>query len=130
MGRHFLVAALAIIVASGSFVARADQPGHGGGKPAKSVSVPLGTAESCPPGLKDKNVPCLPPGRYKKQFEIGEHVPAGYKGLMRYDALPYEMRMGYGGALDPGARYVYDEHFLYRIDPTTMVVRQILRSLP
>lgn len=125
-----MVASIAMLGASGSFVARADQPGHGSGKPGKPVSAPIGTAQTCPPGLKDKNVPCLPPGRFKKQFEIGEHVPASYKGLMRYDALPYEMRMGYGGALDPSARYVYDDHFLYRVDPTTMIVRQILRALP
>ena len=44
-------------------------------------------------------------------------------------ALPYELRMRHGGALDPQARYIYDQQYLYRVDPTTMVVRQILRSL-
>jgi hypothetical protein len=37
--------------------------------------------------------------------------------------------MRYGGALDPNARYIYDQQYLYRVDPATMVVRQILRSL-
>lgn len=126
MGRLFLVAGIAMLVASGSIAARTDHSA----KPAPSVSIPLNYAEGCPPGLKNKNVPCLPPGRYKKQFEIGQKIPSGYKGLIRYDALPYELRMGYGGALDPDARYVYDQHFLYRVDPATLVVRQILRSLP
>jgi hypothetical protein len=132
MGRLFLVAGIAMLVASGSLVAKSNHSGRGQAKPAASVSVsiPLTLAEGCPPGLKNKNVPCLPPGRYKKQFEIGQKVPAGYKGLIRYDALPHDLRMGYGGALDPDARYVYDQHFIYRVDPATLVVRQILRSLP
>ena len=125
MGRLFLVAGIAMLVASASIAAKTD---HSAKTP--SVSIPLTYAEGCPPGLKNKNVPCLPPGRYKKQFEIGQKIPSGYKGLIRYDALPYELRMGYGGALDPDARYVYDQHFLYRVDPSTLVVRQILRSLP
>ena len=37
--------------------------------------------------------------------------------------------MSYGGALDPDSRYIYDQQYLYRVDPTTMVVRQILRLL-
>ena len=125
MGRLFLVAGIAMLVASASIAAKTDHSAK-----APSVSIPLTYAEGCPPGLKNKNVPCLPPGRYKKQFEIGQKIPSGYKGLIRYDALPYELRMGYGGALDPDARYVYDQHFLYRVDPSTLVVRQILRSLP
>jgi len=39
------------------------------------------------------------------------------------------MRMRYGGTLDPQARYIYDQNYLYRVDPATMVVRQILRSI-
>lgn len=71
----------------------------------------------------------MPPGQYKKLFEIGQRVPNGYDGLRSYDALPRELRMRHGGALDPNARYIYDQNYLYRVDPTTMVVRQILRSL-
>jgi hypothetical protein len=128
MGRLFLVAGVAMLGASGSLVAKTDHSSHRTAKNA--VSIPLGYAEGCPPGLKNKNAPCLPPGRYKKQFEIGQKVPPGYKGVIRYEALPYDLRMGYGGALDPDARYVYDQHFIYRVDPGTRVVRQILRSLP
>jgi hypothetical protein len=130
MGRLFLVAGIAMLVASGPIVAKTDHSSRRVAKNAATVSIPLTYAEGCPPGLKNKNAPCLPPGRYKKQFEIGQKIPPGYKGLIRYDALPYELRMGYGGALDPDARYVYDQHFIYRVDPATLVVRQILRSLP
>jgi hypothetical protein len=71
----------------------------------------------------------MPPGQYKKQFEVGQRVPKGYDGLRSYNSLPYEMRMRYGGTLDPKARYIYDQNYLYRVDPATMVVRQILRSI-
>ena len=71
----------------------------------------------------------MPPGRYKKLFEVGQRVPKGYDGLQPYNALPYELRMRHGGLLDPSANYIYDQQYLYRVDPATMVVRQILRSL-
>lgn len=131
MGRLYLVAIVAMLGASAPALAKPDHSNHGGGKASPINSAPLGYgAGGCPPGLKNKNVPCMPPGRYPKQFEIGQRLPSGYKGLMRYEALPYDLRMGYGAALDPDARYVYDQYFVYRIDPTTLVVRQILRSLP
>jgi hypothetical protein len=48
---------------------------------------------------------------------------------MRYNALPDELRRQYGDNLDPRARYIYDDQYLYRVDPTTMVVRQVLRGV-
>lgn len=131
MGRLLLVASIAMLAAPVSTFAKPDHAGHGGGKPSAVSTAPVGYGVGgCPPGLKGKNADCMPPGRYAKQFEIGQRVPSGYKGLMRYEALPYDLRMGYGGALDPDARYVFDQHFIYRVDPATLIVRQILRSLP
>ena len=86
-------------------------------------------AGGCPPGLRRKNAQCLPPGQHKKLFDVGQRVPTGYKGLMRYNALPPELRRQYGGALDPRAHYIYDPQYLYRVDPATMVVREVLRGL-
>ena len=71
-------------------------------------------AGGCPPGLQKKNELCVPPGRYKKLFEVGQRVPKGYEGLRSYSALPYELRMRHGGTLDPQARYIYDQQYLYR----------------
>ena len=71
----------------------------------------------------------MPPGQHKKLFEVGQRVPSDYKGLMRYNSLPSELRNQYGGTLDPRGRYIYDQQYLYRVDPTTMVVRQILRGV-
>ena len=85
-------------------------------------------AGHCPRGLAKKNAACMPPGQYKKLFEVGQRVPHGYTGLMGYKALPYDLRQRYGG-LDPYGRYIYDQNYLYRVDPTTMVVREILRAV-
>jgi hypothetical protein len=130
MGRLILVAGIAIIVCGGTVQAK---PDHAGQRKDKSATVPSGPpgfgVGGCPPGLRSKNPQCLPPGQYKKLFEIGQRVPSGYGGLRSYGALPRELRMRHGGALDPNARYIYDQNYIYRVDPTTMVVRQILRSL-
>ena len=82
----------------------------------------------CPPGLA-KKPGCMPPGQYKKRFEIGQRVPLGYRGLLGYNALPTDLRNRYGGALDPYSRYVYDQNYLYRVNPATMIVSEILRAV-
>lgn len=130
MGRSILVACIAIIAIGGTASAKPEHAAKGKNKHDRTADGgPVGYGVGgCPPGLRSKNPGCMPPGQYKKQFEVGQRVPKGHDGLRSYGALPYEMRMRYGGALDPQARYIYDQNYLYRVDPTTMVVRQILRS--
>ena len=130
MGRHLLVAGVAMLAAAGVAQAKPDHAKNGKDRPVVVDNHPVGYGiGGCPPGLKKKNELCMPPGRYKKLFEVGQRVPKGYSGLQPYNALPYELRMRHGGLLDPSANYIYDQQYLYRVDPTTMVVRQILRSL-
>ena len=131
MGRYLLVASIAMIACAGMANAKPDHAGQGKNRPGNVADQgPVGYgAGGCPPGLRNKNPECMPPGQYRKQFEIGQRVPKGYDGLRSYNSLPYEMRMRYGGALDPQVRYIYDHNYLYRVDPGTMVVRQILRSI-
>ena len=133
MGKALLIAGIAMLVA-GTAQAKPDHANKGKGKdkdrPVLVEDGPVGYGVGgCPPGLKKKNELCMPPGRYKKLFEVGQRVPKGYDGLRSYNTLPYELRMRHGGSLDPSANYIYDQQYLYRVDPTTMVVRQILRSL-
>jgi hypothetical protein len=128
MGRLFLIAGAAILACSGPAFAKPDHAKQN--KQERYERQPVGYgAGGCPPGLRRKNPECMPPGQHKKLFEVGQRVPTGYKGLTRYNALPYELRRQYGGSLDPRARYIYDDQYLYRVDPTTMVVRQILRGV-
>jgi hypothetical protein len=131
MGKALLIAGIAMLASGGPAAAKPDHARNGKSTPPAVVdngSVGYGVG-GCPPGLKKKNELCMPPGRYKKLFEVGQRVPKGYDGLRSYSALPTELRMRHGGALDPQARYIYDQQYLYRVDPTTMVVHQILRSL-
>jgi hypothetical protein len=83
----------------------------------------------CPPGHAKHPGVCMPHGQWKKQFELGQRVPLGYNGLLGYNALPYDLRNHYGPRLDPYGRYIYDNNYLYRVDPTTMVVSEILRAV-
>ena len=129
MGRLLLVAGFAIFAMSAPALAKPDHAKHESQDPGYDKQRVGHGAGGCPPGLKKKNAQCMPPGRYKKLFEVGERVPPGYNGLTRYNALPYEVRRQYGGSLDPRSRYIYDDQYLYRVDPTTMIVRQVLRGV-
>ena len=82
-----------------------------------------------PPGLAKKSPACIPPGQAKQLFNVGQRVPLGYGGLLGYDALPYDLRNRYGAGLDPYSSYIYQDDYLYRVDPRTMVVSQILRAI-
>jgi len=79
-----------MLAAGGAAAAKPDHAGNGKGKsrpPAVAGNGPVGYgAGGCPPGLQ-KNELCMPPGRYKKLFEIGERVPKGYDGLRSYGPL-------------------------------------------
>ena len=83
----------------------------------------------CPPGLAKKNAECMPPGQHKKLFNVGQRVPRGFNGLLGYNALPYDLRNRYGAGLDPYSRYIYRDDYLYRVDPRTMVVNEVLRAI-
>ncbi len=104
------------------------KPGHGHGHGPAMAAPGYGIA-GCPPGLAKKNPPCIPPGQAKKLFGIGQRVPLGYQGLLGYNSLPYDVRDYYGPQLDPRARYIYDQNYIYRVDPRTMLVSQILSAL-
>lgn len=81
----------------------------------------------CPPGLAKKNPPCIPPGQAKKLFNVGQRLPYGYNGYTPYNQIPYDLRSQYD--LDPYGRYIYDQNYLYRVDPTTMIVSQVLGAI-
>ncbi len=126
MNRLLLVVCAATFVSAGPALAK-----HGHGNPhqtGNSGAVGSGVG-GCPPGLAKKNAECMPPGRYKKLFDVGQRVPRGYGGLIGYHQLPYPIRDRYSSVLDPRSRYIYDQGYLYRVDPTTMAVGQILNTL-
>ena len=125
MKKLILVAGAAALGFAGPAVAK---PGHGHGHGPAMASRGYGVA-GCPPGLAKKNPPCIPPGQAKKMFGVGQHVPLGYQGLLGYNSLPYNLRDYYGQQLNPRSRYIYDQNYIYRVDPRTMLVQQVLNAL-
>ena len=83
----------------------------------------------CPPGHSKHPGVCMPHGQWKKQFEVGQRLPAGFNGLLGYDGLPKDLRGYYGAQLDPYSRYLQDQNYVYRVDPRTMVVQQVLSAI-
>lgn len=126
MNRLLLVATVAAVASAGPALGR---PSHGKPFPREEGGPPGYGVGGCPPGLAKRNAECMPPGRYKKLFEVGQRVPRGYPGLMAYNQLPHPLRDRYGPMLDRGSRYVYDRQYLYRIDPKTMLVRHVINTL-
>ena len=132
MKQALILAGIAMLASAGPAVA---QPGHGKHGNKGHHGHVLGQQpfapgiNGCPPGLAKKSPRCMPPGQAKKLFNIGQRVPLGYNGLMGYNALPYDVRNHYGPQIDPYSRYIYRDNYLYRVDPRTMLVQQILGGL-
>jgi len=82
---------------------------------------------SCPPGLAKKNNGCLPPGQAKKLYNIGQRWPMGYGQAWNYNQIPYDMRTRYG--FDPRSNYYYGDGYVYRVDPATMMISQVVSAI-
>ena len=127
--RHLMMLAGAASLAfAGAAVAK---PGHGHGKGhgygyAYGERGPVGYGVGgCPPGLAKKHNGCLPPGQAKKLYR-GERYP-GYGTLYGYRRIPYSIRTRY--ALRPYDRYYYYDGYLYRVNPRTMLIEQVIGAL-
>lgn len=96
--------------------------GHGYGRDGP-VGYGVG---GCPPGLAKKHNGCMPPGQAKKLYR-GERFPYGYGTSYGYRQIPYDLRSRYG--LSPNDRYYYSGGYLYRVDPRTMLVEQVISAL-
>ena len=81
-------------------------------------------AGGCPPGLAKKG--CLPPGQAKKLYR-GDRWRSGYGRPYAYRSIPYDLRRRYD--LSPYGRYYYSDGYLYRVDPRTMLVQQVISAL-
>ena len=133
MKQTLILAGIAMLATAGPAVAKPNHAKHNKGQHGQVLGQGQGDLygygrQGCPPGLANKPR-CMPPGQYKKQFQVGQRVPNGYNGLLGYDALPYDLRNQYGAQLDPYGRYIYQDNYLYNVDPKTMIVRSILQGL-
>jgi len=79
----------------------------------------------CPPGLAKKG--CIPPGQAKKMFGVGQRLPLGYANRYSFNRIPYDVRRQYG--LSPYGTYYYGDGYLYRVNPRTMLIQQVISAL-
>ena len=100
--------------------------GHGNGHGHGYDSDYAYGGGGCPPGLAKKHNGCLPPGQAKKLYR-GQRWRSGYGDLYAYRQIPYDLRRRYD--LDPYDRYYYSNGYLYRVDPRTLVIEQVISAL-
>ena len=117
MKHRLLLAGAAALGFAGPALAK---PGHGRGHGAHAYGG------GCPPGLAKKAVPCVPPGQVKKLYR-GQRWQGAYGTRYTYREIPYDLRRRYG--LDPYDRYYYGNGYLYRVDPRTLLVQQVISAL-
>jgi hypothetical protein len=81
----------------------------------------------CPPGLAKKHNGCMPPGQAKKLYRIGQRYPRNYGNLWSYNQIPYDLRQQYD--FNRNDRYYYGDGYVYRVDPRTMLIEQVVSAL-
>ena len=103
--------------------------GHGQGNPhAYGYNGPVGYGiGGCPPGLAKKNNGCMPPGQARKLYNVGQRFPRSYGDRWSYNQIPYDLRQQYG--LNPYGNYYYGDGYLYRVDPKTQLIQQVISAL-
>lgn len=87
---------------------------------------PHGNAGGCPPGLAKKNNGCAPPGQARK-LARGQRWQNGYGTAYSYNRIPADLRRRY--RLNARYRYYYNNGNVYVVDPTTLVVQQVISAL-
>lgn len=125
-----LIAGAALLASAGPAHAKPEHAKHGRGNKAH-VGHPGGPVGygvgGCPPGLAKKNNGCMPPGQAKKLYNVGQRFPQGYGHSWNYNQIPYDLRSRYG--FDPNHRYYYGDGYLYRVDPKTMLIAQVVSAI-
>jgi hypothetical protein len=103
------------------------KPGNDHGNPhGYGLNGPVGYGVGgCPPGLRNKG--CMPPGQAKKLYNIGQRFPRSYGTPWSYNQIPYDVRRQYG--LSPYGNYYYGDGYLYRVDPRTQLIQQVVSAL-
>ena len=99
---------------------------HAHGKHGKGSSYTYNGGR-CPPGLAKKGNGCMPPGQAKKYYNVGQRYNRNYGRLWSYNQIPYDLRSRYD--FDQSSRYYYRDGYVYRVNPRTMLVQQVVSAL-
>ena len=85
--------------------------------------------------MKDQQIPdSRVPGFRRRQSSSGSPAapdrtsgPRNYGNLWSYNQIPYDLRQQYN--FDRNDRYYYGDGYVYRVDPRTMLVEQVVSAL-
>ena len=58
---------------------------------------------------------------------MGQRFPRSYGTPWSYNQIPYDLRNQYG--LNPYGNYYYGDGYLYRVDPKTQLIQQVIGAL-
>ena len=132
--KHLLIAVGAAALAFSAPAFAKPGNGHGNGNSHGYANDDHGRGDlygygagGCPPGLAKKHNGCLPPGQAKKLYNIGQRFPRSYGTPWSYDQIPYDLRRQYG--LSRNGSYYYGDGYLYRINPRTQLIQQVVSAL-
>ena len=81
---------------------------------------------ACPPGLANRNPPCVPPGQARRGFREGQVLPSSFNHYTPYETLIGQVPQAYRDDIPAGYNYIYRDNAVYVVDPTTRVVRSII----
>ncbi|WP_170606776.1 hypothetical protein [Ruegeria arenilitoris] len=81
--------------------------------------VIVAKSKHCPPGLAKKAVPCVPPGQVKNRYRVGDQIGSDYTWI--------EDPFRYG--LDRRGNYVRAGNYVYRVDPDTQKVLNLIGAV-
>jgi hypothetical protein len=130
MKHLYLLAGAAALALAGPALAK---PGHGNGNGHGNPhaygydgAVGYGVG-GCPPGLAKKHNGCMPPGQAKKLYRTGQRFPTNYGYRWNFNQIPYDLRNQYN--FDPRDNYYYGDGYLYRVDPKTYLIQQVVSAL-
>ena len=87
----------------------------------------LNARGSCPPGLAKKGNGCMPPGQARKAFNVGQRYNRNFGNVWSYNQIPNDLRSRYD--FDQDDRFYYNNGYLYQVDPSTMLVQQVVSAL-
>ena len=122
MKQLLILAGAAALLSTAPAYAKPDHAKHHGKHGAMGHA-----GHGCPPGLAKKNNGCLPPGQAKKLYNVGQRWPGNYGYAWNYNQIPHDLRTRYD--FDPGGRYYYGDGYLYRVDPATMLISQVVSAI-
>ena len=124
--RSLIIVTAALATAAMPAMADAQGRGHGRGHGPAAHGNRYGGA-ACPPGLANRNPPCMPPGQARHLYNVGQRLPTGLTGLLGYGGLPRDLRDRYD--IPSGYRYLYRDNSVYVVDPRTELIRSIIDVL-